>query len=919
MIKKYNDFEIFIYSSGNHLLLDINPRQLRGSKSAPLIFSPDFQPFSLTEVRKEDVAQIGYALYDQLFIQELANKFKECQLQIQPKSKGLRLFINSNLNTINRTAWELLCQHEATRKFLALDAHTPLIRSIASPEIIYPAKLRFPLRILVFLASPILVTKIDPAVEKAALQKVWEGYPTHQLQVDFVGFDQRAEANFDTLQELLTGQAKPYDIVHIIAHGIVENGKEAKILLVEPDKQQKQAVSATSLANLFSASAVKLVILQACQSGASSPSLDYLAGVAEQLVGAGVPAVLAMQDKIEQDVATLFFTQLYNFWLNKGYLFEEALTQARHQVYQKFPERKAAWAIPVFYSYPLVELKLMPSTKLKVKPAPPTTVSSEWQLEAALQRQAHLHRAVELVVLLRQSNNTSLADLIGQKPQEFQVKAEDVSFQAPRLELNFQLEKESGKLLSKTLYIIIESQGFEPEKKETIIQVRLLEGSVMRSFQLIPKQVGRAIVLVRVVEKAATQEVSLAEVRLSTEIYNQGEIETGYNLASSPKQNKIWQTLKRPLNLILTALAILIISLGVSLLYFFRATPSAMTIARIYYTDNKATLVRQTDNSQYAISTGMPLYQNDVVNAPNGTVAILYADKTLQLVSNRQIKIEAGGADGVKTTLPDSLVFALVQGNDPPNTLEEVRGSSLVNQIPVVTVPRFTKITSTKPTFSWSGVLGALKYQLILSDKGGVVWQSNATTNTFLTYPVGQAELKRNNTYFTKVIAELPGGSVVSEDAISFDIVNLEEAQTLATLIQPFAKDTCQFETLICRYLQANIYAEKGYLADAIETMQELVRLKSTDPNYQRLLGDYLLQIGLLEAAQQSYSQILVLTAQVANPFEEAPARVGLGIIFYEQKDLGRSRTELQIALNLYTNLKDKAGQNNVRKLLEKI
>jgi hypothetical protein len=83
-----------------------------------------------------------------------------------------------------------------------------------------------------------------------------------------------------------------------------KRGKPAKIVLVDALKNM-DVVDAQDLAGILRSRQVMLVILQSCFSGAVDPSVPLFNGMAQALVAAGVPAVLAFRPEVRQDVARL--------------------------------------------------------------------------------------------------------------------------------------------------------------------------------------------------------------------------------------------------------------------------------------------------------------------------------------------------------------------------------------------------------------------------------------------------------------------------------------------------------------------------------------------------------------------------------------------------------------------------------------
>jgi len=88
-----------------------------------------------------------------------------------------------------------------------------------------------------------------------------------------------------------------------------------------------------------------VAILNACE-GARSSKSDPFAGSAQSLVQQGIPAVIAMQFEIADDVASTFAHEFYGA-LADGYPIDAALTEARKAIFAA--GREVEWGTPVLY------------------------------------------------------------------------------------------------------------------------------------------------------------------------------------------------------------------------------------------------------------------------------------------------------------------------------------------------------------------------------------------------------------------------------------------------------------------------------------------------------------------------------------------------------------------------------------------
>jgi len=124
----------------------------------------------------------------------------------------------------------------------------------------------------------------------------------------------------DRIRRALEG----FDVVHFSGHG-TESG-----LLLETEHGREDLVASDDFAKLFANSNVKLVVLSACES----------VKTAEALRKAGVPAVIATQESVLDNVAKLFASRFYAE-LTDGKSFAAALEVAQSAIEREYSAEDA--------------------------------------------------------------------------------------------------------------------------------------------------------------------------------------------------------------------------------------------------------------------------------------------------------------------------------------------------------------------------------------------------------------------------------------------------------------------------------------------------------------------------------------------------------------------------------------------------
>lgn len=168
-----------------------------------------------------------------------------------------------------------------------------------------------------------------------------EYHPDFDLENDELGVTQ------DTIQKALRDSA---DIFHFSGHGIFRDGGNQGqghgALILADENNKAEEVQAEILSGLLAEGHIRLVVLDACESGERDRFLQW-SSVAMALLRGGIPAVVAMQYSIYDDLTKLFATKLYEY-LVAGLTIDEAVTQARKAIHREDP-RQRDWGAPVLY------------------------------------------------------------------------------------------------------------------------------------------------------------------------------------------------------------------------------------------------------------------------------------------------------------------------------------------------------------------------------------------------------------------------------------------------------------------------------------------------------------------------------------------------------------------------------------------
>jgi CHAT domain-containing protein len=170
-------------------------------------------------------------------------------------------------------------------------------------------------------------------------------------------------------------------VLHLIGHGTFEDGRGK--LIVEDEDHYALEMSDRAFRELLEGHPeTRLVVLNACQ-GATRAAGDAMVGMGPQLVGRGVPAVVAMQYPV-YDRAAINFTREFYRALAHWYPIDVALSQARRAIYLDFGLDRRDWGVPVLFMRDRHGLLFVPPEKKEKETTPEVDVSIEAKEESQI-------------------------------------------------------------------------------------------------------------------------------------------------------------------------------------------------------------------------------------------------------------------------------------------------------------------------------------------------------------------------------------------------------------------------------------------------------------------------------------------------------------------------------------------------------
>ncbi len=278
---------------------------------------------------------LGEELWQVLFRGQVRDHFERCLGRARAHGLGVRIQLRVDDSRWAAMPWEL-ARYPATGEFLAVSDQLLLVRTVASRNrrgLCTPSQPA----VTVVVAQPATLPEADADVELANVLRLAEN---HDLPVHTI-----TGATARHVREGLE-ETKAH-IFHFIGHGVFLGG-EGYLLLEHPTAKYEK-YSGERLAHLLSVQpALEVAFLNTCQSALSD---DYRAfhGLAPRLVQGGLPVVVAMQDRITNELALLFSETFYRF-VGLGFSPVFAVQKGRQALFNDLSEGTREFATPVVFA-----------------------------------------------------------------------------------------------------------------------------------------------------------------------------------------------------------------------------------------------------------------------------------------------------------------------------------------------------------------------------------------------------------------------------------------------------------------------------------------------------------------------------------------------------------------------------------------
>jgi CHASE2 domain-containing sensor protein len=283
---------------------------------------------------EEDIKWMGETLFEALFQPEVYQIFKNSLEKVEREKKYLKIKLSIDPAELVGLPWELMRNADLVSDYIALHERVSLVRYLSLSQPLKKMQNRRPFKILIFSSG---ADDLEIADEKKAIDSTLRPFiRSRDIELKFC-----EGATVEKLsRELKNGRP---DILHYIGHADFDEEKNEAYL----DFASGEKVSARKLKSLMQAPSVKLAILNSCKTSTAAET-DAFTGLAQNLVKAGIPAVVAMQFKIP-DTTAIWFSDIFYSALFEMYSIDAAITQTRRTIMERTDLDQQYWGTPVLF------------------------------------------------------------------------------------------------------------------------------------------------------------------------------------------------------------------------------------------------------------------------------------------------------------------------------------------------------------------------------------------------------------------------------------------------------------------------------------------------------------------------------------------------------------------------------------------
>ena len=287
-----------------------------------------------------EIADMGTRLFDRIF----TGRLRELYIGL-PRRGTVSIQVVTDEEDMVRIPWEFLAPPDC-KPIPHLNRCVVRVPAMHSSPEFATGRQRRALRVLLAVAEPPGPAAVGWEDIKADMLDVFEAFIEDVAELTVMH-----AASLPDLQKALT--RKQYDVLHFLGHGMLVDGV-GSLVLINPKTGKELPVSGEQFAGTVSNHGLRLCILSSCQSSDGRDKNSKFGTVANSLLTAGVPAVVANQATIRTDSVAPFVAALYQELIVSGNI-DTAVTAGRialnGELRSSIPKdlEVVEWGIPTLY------------------------------------------------------------------------------------------------------------------------------------------------------------------------------------------------------------------------------------------------------------------------------------------------------------------------------------------------------------------------------------------------------------------------------------------------------------------------------------------------------------------------------------------------------------------------------------------
>lgn len=295
------------------------------------------------------VQEIGSQLFEFIFQRKILDLYQECFQASRREEKPFLIRLRVNDPALAYAPWETMYDKK-NRFYVTTSQSTPFTRAIDD----YAEERRMcaarPIRMLgmaarVKVLNGIALDEIEVDAEQVVIKKaLGELNDGKRLKLSWIPSAKARDLN----RRFLRGDdGKRWDLFHFIGHGGHDPERQMGFIVVQEEGGSRGTRLYADALKVFltqPGQTPSLVVLNSC-SGAQAEPGSLFSSTAAELIQGGVPAVIAMQFEISDNMGVAFADTFYTY-LSDNVSIQSALAHTRAELKAR---QFAEWISPVLY------------------------------------------------------------------------------------------------------------------------------------------------------------------------------------------------------------------------------------------------------------------------------------------------------------------------------------------------------------------------------------------------------------------------------------------------------------------------------------------------------------------------------------------------------------------------------------------